>query len=83
VPLYTAILGGEQIIETLSGKIKLSIKEGTQNGTKTRIKGKGFPVYKQEGMFGDLYITYQITIPTNLSEKEKALFQELANLKKD
>lgn len=83
VPLYTAVLGGEEIIETLSGKIKLSIKEGTQNGSKTRIKGKGFPLYKQEGMFGDLYITYVITIPTNLSEKEKSLFQELANLKKD
>lgn len=75
--LYTAILGGEQVIETLNGKIKLKIKPETQNGTKVRLKGKGFPVYKKEGQFGDLFIIYEIKIPTNLTEQQKALFQEL------
>ena len=79
--LYTAILGGEMTADTFDGKAKLTVKPGTQNGTKVKLKGKGFPVYKKEGEFGDLYITYQIQIPTNLSEKEKELFVELAKLR--
>lgn len=78
--LYTAILGGEQIVETMDGKVKLKIKPGTQNNSKVRLKGKGFPVYKKEGKFGDLIITYSIDIPTNLSEKQKELFKEIQNL---
>jgi curved DNA-binding protein len=78
--LYQAILGGEKIIETLGGKIKLIVKPETQNATKIRLKGKGFPVYKKEGSFGDLYVTYNILIPTNLTEKQKELFKELQNL---
>ena len=81
VDLYTAILGGEITADTFDGKVKLILKPGTQNGIKVKLKGKGFPVYKKEGEFGDLYITYQINIPTNLSEKEKELFTELAKLK--
>jgi len=76
--LFTAVLGGDITIETMSGKIKLKVQSETQNGTKTRLKGKGFPLYKKEGEFGDLYITYSIKIPTNLTEKQKALFTELA-----
>lgn len=76
--LYTAILGGEITIDTLNGKVKLKVKPETQNGTKTKLKGKGFPVYKQEGQFGDLIITYSIKMPTNLSEKQKELFRELS-----
>ncbi|WP_126973889.1 DnaJ C-terminal domain-containing protein [Gynurincola endophyticus] len=79
--LYKAILGGEEVIDTLSGKVKLKINPETQNGTKVRIKGKGFPVYKMEDTFGDLYITYEIQIPTNLSEKERELFKELSKEK--
>jgi curved DNA-binding protein len=81
IDLYTAVLGGETTIETLSGKIKLKVPAGTQNDTKTRIKGKGFPVYKKDGEFGDLYVTYKVKIPTRLSEKEKQLFTELSKLK--
>ncbi len=81
IDLYTALLGGESIIETLSGKLKLKVAPETQNGTKIRLKGKGFPVYKQEGQFGDLYVTYQINLPSNLTNKEKELFTELSKLK--
>ena len=77
VDLYTAVLGGEQTIDTLHGKIKIAIKPGTQNGSKARVKGKGFPVYKKEGLFGDLYVTSQVQIPAQLTEKQKALFTEL------
>jgi len=79
--LYTAILGGEVTIETLSGKVKLKVKPETQNGTKVKLKGKGFPIYKKEGQYGDLYITYHVKLPTNLSKKEKELFEELAKLR--
>jgi curved DNA-binding protein len=77
--LYTAVLGGETTVDTLSGKVKLKIAAGTQNGTKVRLKGKGFPVYKKEGEFGNLFVTYNIKIPTNLSPAQKALFEQLAN----
>jgi len=80
IDLYTAVLGGDVTIETLHGKIKLKVKQGTQNNSKTRLKGKGFPVYKSEGNFGDLYLIYQVTIPTQLSDKEMALFEELKKL---
>jgi curved DNA-binding protein len=79
--LYTAILGGEWMVDTFDGKVKLTVKPETQNGTKVKLKGKGFPVYKKEGEFGDLYLTYQVKLPTNLTDKEKELFQELANKK--
>jgi curved DNA-binding protein len=78
--LYTAILGGEVKIDTLDGKVKLKVKPETQNGSKVKLKGKGFPVYKKEGQFGDLIITWNIVIPTNLTEKQKQLFAELSKL---
>jgi len=77
--LYTAILGGEITIDTLDGKVKLKVKPETQQGAKVNLKGKGFPVYKNEGQFGDLQITYSIKIPTNLNDKQKKLFEELRN----
>ena len=79
--LYTAVLGGEIMVDTFDGKVKLKVKPETQNGTKVKLKSKGFPVYKKEGHFGDLFITYRVKTPTNLSTREKELFKELASLK--
>ena len=79
--LYTALLGGETTIDTLDGKVKLKVAPETQSGTKVKLKGKGFPVYKQANTFGDLYLTYQIVLPTKLSDSEKALFSELAKMR--
>lgn len=76
--LYTAVLGGEVNLPTMDGPVKLKVKAETQNGTKVRLKGKGFPVYKKEGQQGDLYVTFHVKIPTGLSDKEKELFRELA-----
>jgi len=76
--LYTAVLGGEITIDTLSGKVKLKVAPETQNGSKIKLKGKGFPVYKNEGHFGDLFVTYNIKIPKNLTDKQKELFTELS-----
>ncbi len=78
LPLYTAMLGGEVVLETLGGTLKLKVNPETQNNTKTRVKAKGFPIYKKDGQFGDLYITYSIKIPTHLTEKQKELFRELS-----
>jgi curved DNA-binding protein len=79
--LYTAILGGEVIIDIFGKKVKLKVKPETQNGTKVKLKGKGFPVYKKKDQYGDLIITYHIKIPTNLSKEEKELFEKLAELR--
>lgn len=79
--MYTAILGGELMVDIFDGKVKIKVKPETQNNTKVKLKGKGFPVYKKEGQFGDLYITYQLKMPTSLTAKEKELFEELAKLR--
>lgn len=79
--LYTAVLGGEIMVNTFDGKVKLKVKPETQNGTKVKLKGKGFPKYKKDGQFGDLYITYTIKTPKNLTTKEKELFTELSKLR--
>lgn len=76
--LYTAILGGEFILDTLNGKVKLKVKPETQSGSKVKLKGKGFPVYKNEGQFGDLLITWFVKIPTNLTDQQKELFTLLS-----
>jgi curved DNA-binding protein len=76
--LYTAVLGGVITIDTLNGKVKLKVKPETQNESKIKLKGKGFPVYKSIDHYGDLYITYMIKIPTDLTERQKQLFYELS-----
>jgi len=79
--LYTAVLGGQITVDTFDGKVKLTVRPLTENGTQIKLKGKGFPVYKKEGDYGNLYITYQVKMPKKLSEKEKHLFEELSKLK--
>jgi curved DNA-binding protein len=81
VPLYRALLGGEQIVDTLSGPLKINIKPETQNGTRLRLRGKGFPVHKQAGQHGDLYLRLTVQLPQQLSEQEKDLLQQLAALR--
>ena len=79
IDLYTAVLGGTVNVKTIDGMVKLKVNPGTQNDTKVRLRGKGFPVYKKEGTFGDLIVTYHVDIPTSLSEKQKELFTQLKN----
>jgi curved DNA-binding protein len=77
--LYTALLGGDIFVSTFDGKVKLKVTPETQPGTIVKLKGKGFPVYKKDGEFGDLYITYTVKLPTGLSEEEKELLSTLKN----
>ncbi|MGV8992951.1 MAG: DnaJ C-terminal domain-containing protein [Flavobacterium sp.] len=78
--LYTALLGGEVVVDTFDGQVKVKIAPETQTGTKVKLKGKGFPVYKKADQFGDLYVTFNVKLPTNLSDKQKELFREISKL---
>lgn len=82
IDLYTAVLGGEVTVNTLGGQVKMKVQPGTQPEAKVRLKGKGFPVYKKENRFGDLFVTLRVALPTNLSDREQELFVELSKLKK-
>jgi curved DNA-binding protein len=77
VSIYDAVLGGEILAETMTGKVKLKIEAGTQNGKTLRLKAKGMPVYGKEGSFGDLYVQIQVLIPEKLTETQKELFEKL------
>lgn len=81
--LYTAVLGGKLEAPTLDGKATITIPPESENGKKIRLKGKGMPVYKKKGQYGDLYITLQVQLPRKLSEEERRLFRQLAALRKN
>jgi curved DNA-binding protein len=76
--LYTAMLGGELMLDTLDGKVKLTVKPETPNGSIVKLKGKGFPIQKQEGKHGDLFVTYSVKLPQDLTEEQRELFRRLA-----
>ena len=76
IDMYTALLGGEIIIQLSNGsKLKLKIKPGTQPGTKVRLRGKGYS--RGDGTSGDLIITYNVKLPVHLSERQKELLREI------
>lgn len=76
IDLYTALLGGEVIIQLSNGqKIKLKVKPETQNGTRVRLRGKGYD--RGDGTYGDLIITYNVTLPTNLTQRQKDLLSQM------
>ena len=76
VPFITAALGGEARVQTLNGQVMCRIPEGTQSGSKIRLKGKGIQVMGKAGVFGDLYVTVQVQVPRNLSEESKRKLRE-------
>lgn len=75
--LFTALLGGKQEVATLSGKINITLKEGTQNGKIVRLKGKGMPVYNKTGEYGDLYVRLVVRLPEHLTPHQKQLIQKV------
>jgi curved DNA-binding protein len=83
IDLYTAVLGGEVMVNTINGTIKVTIPAGTVNGKTIRIKGKGMPVNESNDQFGDLYLELHILTPSNLTDKEKQLFEQLRKLQNE
>jgi curved DNA-binding protein len=73
---WEAVLGGEIEVPTLDGRVKMNVRPGSRAGQKLRLAGKGLP--KPKGGAGDLYAVLQIVTPTVLSDREKALYEELA-----
>ncbi len=81
VNLYTAVLGGEVQIPTMTGKVTLKINPGTQPGQLIRVRGKGMPKLRQPDTYGDLYVRINVEIPKELTAKERALFKELSGFR--
>jgi curved DNA-binding protein len=79
--LYTAMLGGEIMLDTFEGKVKIKVSPETQTDTRVKLKGKGFPVYKKDNELGDLFYTYKIKLPAHLNERETELFKELSKIR--
>jgi curved DNA-binding protein len=76
IDLYTALLGGDVLIQLGNGtKVKMKVKPETQNGTKVRLRGKGYDL--GHGMVGDLIITYHVKLPTNLTQQQKQLLKQM------
>jgi curved DNA-binding protein len=83
VDLFTAVLGGEVVVPALAGDVKLRIAPGTQSGKTIRLSERGMPHLRDEAEKGDLYVRVLVQVPTNLSDEERALFQQLADLRQN
>lgn len=76
IDMYTALLGGDVLLQLGDGtKIKLHIKPETQNGSKVRLRGKGYPI--GNGSSSDLIVTYNVKLPTNLSQRQRDLLMQM------
>ena len=77
IDLYTAVLGGEVTVQTLSGNVVLTIPAGIQPGQTIRLTGRGIPRLKNPNNMGDLFVQIKVKIPSSLTQRQKELFQEL------
>ncbi len=80
VDLYTAVLGGEVSVPTMSGSVNLKIPAGSQNGQKFRLRGKGMPMLNKKDQQGDLYAQLNVSLPKELSPEQKEHFETLRDL---
>ena len=74
-----AALGAEIVVPTLDGEESLKVPEGTQTGTRFRLKGRGMPVLGGRGR-GDLFVTATVMTPTNLAREQRKLLEEFARI---
>jgi len=77
VDLYTLVLGGAVEVPTLSGPVMLTVPPGTQNGRVFRLRDKGLPSLREPDQYGDLYARLEVQLPTDLSPRQRELFEEL------
>jgi curved DNA-binding protein len=80
IDLYTALLGGDVEVETLSGKVLLTIPAGTQPGQLFRLGGKGMPLLKHKDKYGNLLVKINVNLPKKLSAEQKKRFEELRGM---
>jgi curved DNA-binding protein len=78
--LYTAVLGGEVRVPSLTGDVKLKVPAGSQNGRVFRLRGKGMPKLRQPTEYGDLFARLDVRLPTTLTPKQQELFEQLRRL---
>ncbi|HPG07865.1 MAG TPA: J domain-containing protein [Saprospiraceae bacterium] len=80
VDVYTAVLGGNIEVNTMTGKVKVNVPKGIQSGKTLRLKGKGMPVYGKTDEFGDLMVRLDVELPRHLNAQEEELFRQLKAL---
>ena len=80
VALTTAVLGGDLDLPTLDGRVNLKVPPGSPAGRVLRVKGQGLPRQAERGARGDLLVTLAVNLPTDLSRRERELFDELRAL---
>ncbi len=82
VSMFTLILGGKVDVKTPKNSFRLNVEQGTENGKKFKLSGKGFPVFGKPNQFGDLFVTLQATIPTDFSVDELRELKKMAERRK-
>lgn len=83
VDLYQALLGGVIKVPTMTGNLKIKVPPESQSGKVMRVAGYGMPVFQSDSKKGDLFVTLQVRLPEKLSDKEKKLFKELADMRRE
>ena len=72
-----AVLGGEIVVKTIDGEVAYTVKAGTQNGTRVRLRGKGVPSLRNKKLRGNHYVDIVVDVPTTVNKEQKKLLQQL------
>lgn len=82
IDMFTALLGGEVEVPTMTGRVRLTIPPGTQPGQKFRVSGRGMPKLKDPQSKGDLFVRIKVNLPKDLSKEQKTLLEKVRDLQK-
>jgi curved DNA-binding protein len=78
VNAFTAMLGGEVTVQTLSGSVVVTVPAGTSSGRRIRLRGRGMPKLGDKGQFGDLYLRMMVTVPREISDEDRKTLEKIA-----
>ena len=78
VNAFTAMLGGEVTVPTLSGSVVVTVPAGTSSGRRIRLRGRGMPKLGDKGQFGDLYLRMMVTVPREISDEDRKMLEKIA-----
>ena len=79
IDIVTAVLGGEIVVSTVHGNLKMVVPEGTQSEKVLRLKEKGGPVFRQNHN-GDQYVRLIVVTPQNINSSQRRLWEQLRNI---